>query len=159
MQLGVNGHIAFQASQVGQVCCNVLQVKALSEELENPLNVHRWRKLEGSDPQAYEMILKIQTLQKRLILKSEEVTYTYMMPIKKAHTSLLYNVALGDFDYFYQLIIGLILVVISQRPFALCYVEELVSLTPPWCTSSPFLVSQDVWHCGLQHQVRCIKQA
>ena len=58
------------------------------------------------------MILKIQTLQKRLILKSEEVTYTYMMPIKKAHTSLLYNVALGDFDYFYQLIIGLILVVI-----------------------------------------------
>ncbi|XP_024400258.1 uncharacterized protein [Physcomitrium patens] len=49
------------------------KVRALSEELENPLNVHRWRKLEGSDPQAYEMIMKIQTLQKRLILKSEEV--------------------------------------------------------------------------------------
>ena len=27
-----------------------LQVKALSEELENPLNYHRWRKLEGTDP-------------------------------------------------------------------------------------------------------------
>ena len=26
------------------------KVKALSEELENPMNVHRWRKLEGSDP-------------------------------------------------------------------------------------------------------------
>lgn len=49
------------------------KVKALSEELENPLNVHRWRKLEGSDPTAYEMILKIQMLQKRLISKTEEV--------------------------------------------------------------------------------------
>ena len=26
-----------------------LQTKALSEELENPLNYHRWRKLEGTD--------------------------------------------------------------------------------------------------------------
>mmetsp|Transcript_9497 Transcript_9497/g.15525 ORF Transcript_9497/g.15525 Transcript_9497/m.15525 type:complete len:886 (+) Transcript_9497:227-2884(+) len=49
------------------------KVKALSEELENPMNVHRWRKLEGSDPQTFEMIQKIQTLQKRLISKTEEV--------------------------------------------------------------------------------------
>merc|ERR1711998_629329 len=49
------------------------KVKALSEELENPMNVHRWRKLEGSDPDTYEMIQKIQTLQKRLIAKTEEV--------------------------------------------------------------------------------------
>jgi len=49
------------------------KVKALSEELENPLNVHRWRKLEASDPSAFEMIQKIQTLQKRLISKTEEV--------------------------------------------------------------------------------------
>lgn len=34
--------------------------KALEEELENPMNIHRWRKLEGSDPSAYEMIQKIQ---------------------------------------------------------------------------------------------------
>ena len=33
-----------------------LQVKALSEELENPLNCHRWRKLEGTDPDSWEMI-------------------------------------------------------------------------------------------------------
>jgi chromosome segregation ATPase len=55
---------------------NLLQertkVKALSEELENPMNEHRWRKLEGSDPTAYEMILKTQTLQRRLIQKTEE---------------------------------------------------------------------------------------
>jgi chromosome segregation ATPase len=50
-----------------------IKVKALSEELENPMNVHRWRKLEGSDPKAYEMLQKIQTLQKRLIQKTEEV--------------------------------------------------------------------------------------
>merc|ERR1711988_1839693 len=49
------------------------KVKALSEELENPMNVHRWRKLEGSDPATYEMIQKIQTLQERLIAKTEEV--------------------------------------------------------------------------------------
>merc|ERR1711865_808741 len=49
------------------------KVKALSEEMGNPMNVHRWRKLEGSDPATYEMIQKIQTLQKRLISKTEEV--------------------------------------------------------------------------------------
>ncbi|XP_009008499.1 cilia- and flagella-associated protein 58 [Callithrix jacchus] len=47
--------------------------RALEEELENPMNVHRWRKLEASDPSAYELIQKIHTLQKRLISKTEEV--------------------------------------------------------------------------------------
>ena len=49
------------------------KVKALSDELENPLNVHRWRKLEGADPDSYEQIQKIKILQKRLLLKSEDV--------------------------------------------------------------------------------------
>jgi hypothetical protein len=31
-----------------------------------------WRKLEGSDPKRYELIQKIQTLQKRLIAKTEQ---------------------------------------------------------------------------------------
>jgi len=48
------------------------KVKALSEELENPMNVHRWRKLEGSDPVKNEIMQKVKTLQKRLILKTEE---------------------------------------------------------------------------------------
>merc|ERR1711865_99170 len=55
------------------------KVKALSEELENPMNVHRWRKLEGSDPPTYEMIQKIHTLQKRLIAKTEEVVEKDML--------------------------------------------------------------------------------
>ena len=50
-----------------------LQVKALSEDLQNPINYHRWRKLEGTDPDTWEMLQKIQTLQKRLIKKTEEV--------------------------------------------------------------------------------------
>lgn len=49
------------------------RVTALSEELENPMNIHRWRKLEGSDPATYELIQKVQMLQKKLISKTEEV--------------------------------------------------------------------------------------
>merc|ERR1719391_982511 len=49
------------------------KARALSEELENPMNVHRWRKLEGSDPQMYELIQKVRTLQRRLIEKTEDV--------------------------------------------------------------------------------------
>jgi predicted RNase H-like nuclease (RuvC/YqgF family) len=48
------------------------KVTALSEELENPMNIHRWRKLQGSDPATFELIQKIQTLQRRLISKTEE---------------------------------------------------------------------------------------
>ena len=50
------------------------KVKGLQEELKNPMNVHRYRKLEGTDPETYEMIMKIQTLQRRLIAKTEEVS-------------------------------------------------------------------------------------
>ena len=39
------------------------------------MDVHRWKKFEGTDYDTYEMITKIQTLQKRLIGKTEEVYY------------------------------------------------------------------------------------
>lgn len=48
------------------------KVKALSEELDNPMNVHRWRKLEGSDPSQQEMLAKVKALQRRFIAKTEE---------------------------------------------------------------------------------------
>ena len=38
---------------------------ALSAELETPLNVHRWRKLEGTDPAVHEALLKIQVRRPR----------------------------------------------------------------------------------------------
>merc|ERR1712048_797808 len=49
------------------------KAKALQVEMENPMNVHRWRELEGSDPATYEMIQKVKQLQKLLIAKTEEV--------------------------------------------------------------------------------------
>eukprot|EP00906_Rhabdomonas_costata_P005129 RCo007699 len=49
------------------------RVKALCDELDNPLNVHRWHKLEGSEPQTFEMIQRIHQLQRELISKTEEV--------------------------------------------------------------------------------------
>lgn len=49
------------------------KTKALSEELENPMNVHRWRKLEGTDPSTLDLLQKCQTLQRRLIAKTEQV--------------------------------------------------------------------------------------
>jgi hypothetical protein len=66
---GVGACACSWATPLNPCVCVCAQVKALSEELENPMNVHRWRKLEGSDPATYEMIQKIQTLQKRLIAK------------------------------------------------------------------------------------------
>lgn len=50
------------------------KAKYLHDELEKPFNVHRWRKLECTQPETYEMIQKIQSLQKRLIAKTEEVS-------------------------------------------------------------------------------------
>ncbi|NP_001071024.3 cilia- and flagella-associated protein 58 [Danio rerio] len=47
--------------------------RALEDELNNPLNVHRWRKLEASDPSSFELIQKIHSLQRRLISKTQEV--------------------------------------------------------------------------------------
>ena len=37
------------------------------------MNVHRWRKLEATDSATYELMTKIQSIQKRLIAKTEEV--------------------------------------------------------------------------------------
>ncbi|CAM9610942.1 unnamed protein product, partial [Scytosiphon promiscuus] len=44
---------------------------ALVEELELPLNVHRWRKLESSDPERYDLVRKAQSLQRNVVSKTE----------------------------------------------------------------------------------------
>ena len=43
------------------------------QELQRPINIHRWRQLEGSNPKLSEMITKVQSLQKRLIAAHEEI--------------------------------------------------------------------------------------
>ena len=62
------------------------KVKGLSEELENPINVHRWRKLMGSDPESYELINKINKLQKRLINKTEIIVEKNLVIKEKERT-------------------------------------------------------------------------
>ena len=37
------------------------------------MNIHRWRRLEGSDPSSFELIQQVHALQKRLIQKTEEI--------------------------------------------------------------------------------------
>ena len=49
------------------------KIKALSDEQETALNVHRWRNLESSDPQRFEMTRKIQSLQKRIIARNQDI--------------------------------------------------------------------------------------
>jgi hypothetical protein len=70
------GEVGASKRKIYEVQRNLLRertkVKALSEELENPTNQHRWRKLEGNDPSLFEMIQKVKTLQKRLIGKTEQ---------------------------------------------------------------------------------------
>eukprot|EP00758_Cryptobia_borreli_P002473 Tbor_TRINITY_DN3057_c0_g1::TRINITY_DN3057_c0_g1_i1::g.17325::m.17325 len=55
-----------------QLTLEQTKVKALSEELENPQNYLRWRKLEGEDLKDSEMVQKIKSLQRRIISKTEE---------------------------------------------------------------------------------------
>ncbi|CAM9562834.1 unnamed protein product [Ectocarpus sp. 4 AP-2014] len=47
------------------------KMTALVEELELPLNVHRWRKLESSDPERFDLVRKAQSLQRNLVSKTE----------------------------------------------------------------------------------------
>lgn len=41
-----------------------VKAKALEQEMMTPMNIHRWRKLTGKDPNRMDLIVKIQTLQK-----------------------------------------------------------------------------------------------
>jgi chromosome segregation ATPase len=49
------------------------KVKVLTLEAQTPMNVHRYRILEGADPAAFELLQANQTLQRRLVRKTEEV--------------------------------------------------------------------------------------
>jgi hypothetical protein len=53
--------------------------RALHEELQHPMNIHRWRVLESSDPQRFERIKQIQELQKEVIAKADEVIRTDLL--------------------------------------------------------------------------------
>ncbi|KAF4653088.1 hypothetical protein FOL47_010712 [Perkinsus chesapeaki] len=50
-----------------------LKCSRLQQELEKPMNVHRWRKLESSDVQTFERLKRVRDLQQQLIKRQEEV--------------------------------------------------------------------------------------
>merc|ERR1712025_1088020 len=76
-KLKISMDMASQVPEVKRLYNDLIKerdkVKNLSDDLETPMNVHRWRKLEGTDPTANEMRRKIEKLQKSLIKKTEQV--------------------------------------------------------------------------------------
>ena len=67
------------------------KIRALNDELTKPMNVHRWRVLESSDPKRYEMISTVQDIQKALVIKSENILRHEVMiqEKEKVYTELL----------------------------------------------------------------------
>nr|XP_029713268.1 cilia- and flagella-associated protein 58-like [Aedes albopictus] len=51
-----------------------VKARALEEEMLTPMNVHRWRKLTGKDPEKMDLIVKVQTLQRRVLYQSVTVS-------------------------------------------------------------------------------------
>ena len=51
-----------------------LKVKALSDELKKPINIHRWRRLMDTNTDTYGMIKKVRHLQKEIIEKTSLVS-------------------------------------------------------------------------------------
>ena len=61
------------------------QVKttALFHEAEHPINVHRWRQIESSRPDLFAKILRVQSLHKRLIQCSDDITQREVLTAEK----------------------------------------------------------------------------
>ncbi|KAF4712717.1 hypothetical protein FOZ63_023360, partial [Perkinsus olseni] len=73
------------------------KAKALIEELENPENTHRWRRLTGTDLNSVELEDKISELQRRLIKKCEElVDCDLVLQEKEQHKLQLHKLILLD---------------------------------------------------------------
>jgi hypothetical protein len=47
------------------------------------VNIHRWRKLKLCDPSTYDLILKVNFLEKRLIVKSQQIASLHLKFIEK----------------------------------------------------------------------------
>ncbi|XP_058456999.1 cilia- and flagella-associated protein 58-like [Malaya genurostris] len=51
-----------------------VKARALEDEMLTPMNIHRWRKLSGKDPEKMDLIVKVQTLQRRVLYQSVTVS-------------------------------------------------------------------------------------
>ncbi|XP_049851589.1 cilia- and flagella-associated protein 58-like isoform X1 [Schistocerca gregaria] len=68
-----------------------LKCRALEEELQNPLNVHRWRRLEGADPEKFDLMQKVRHLQRRVLNMSKMATdrETQMKEMERRYKELV----------------------------------------------------------------------
>ena len=57
----------------GQLIQEKLKVRSLTDELNRPINVHRWRKLKDTDPDTFAMIKHVAKLTKKVIHKNQMV--------------------------------------------------------------------------------------
>lgn len=83
---------------------------ALVEELELPLNVHRWRKLESSDPERYDLVRKAQSLQRNIVAKTESIVKKDLHIQEKVRAREWYDTCLAVVQY----------ICIRQRTIPLC---------------------------------------
>ncbi|XP_055547011.1 cilia- and flagella-associated protein 58 [Wyeomyia smithii] len=51
-----------------------VKARALEDEMLTPMNIHRWRKLSGKDPEKMDLIVKVQTLQRRVLYQAVTVS-------------------------------------------------------------------------------------
>jgi chromosome segregation ATPase len=49
------------------------KIRALTEELERPINIHRWRTLADRDPERWALLQRVHALQKRLVEARDEI--------------------------------------------------------------------------------------
>ncbi|CAG7833762.1 unnamed protein product [Allacma fusca] len=56
--------VAIMENSIAKERC---MISALQEQMRHPINVHRWRLLEATSPEAYEMVLRINLLTRRLV--------------------------------------------------------------------------------------------
>ena len=71
------GELKQKEAQLQRELMNLkVKSRALYDELDLPMNIHRWRLLESSDPERYQLICRIQELQKQLIERADAVTVT-----------------------------------------------------------------------------------
>ena len=50
-----------------------VQSRAFQDDYDQTFNIHAWRKLEHSDPHRYELLERIQSLQRRIIVTSDQI--------------------------------------------------------------------------------------
>ena len=107
-----------------------IKANVLIEELNCPTNVHKWRKLESTDRKNFEMITKLQTLQKRLLKKNDElekkkkIIFEKEKDIKKIKEKLKRQPSLVEVELSEKLILS-----INEKKTQLINLEKDLNLT------------------------------